>query len=128
MKYYQHKLTQEVIGVIDNLMDLIDESTNVKSITYVIIPDKVLGNGILCHCMSYNTIRVAYNRISKTKALEICQDFGQWRHVDDAYNKSVSYFWHLYLQKLLPMRKKPFGTAYTEFGEKRIESLYNTTQ
>jgi hypothetical protein len=121
MIYYKHKLTGEVIGSLNNLRDLVIGTgvTSFNTITDVIMPNRVLGNGIICHCMTHVHIRDNYNRISRAKALEICPDFGQWRHIDDQHNYSVTYLGHRYLQDLEPMRKKPFGTPFTEYGKKR---------
>lgn len=121
MIYYKHNITGEVIASLNNLRDLVTGNgiTQFNTITDVIIPDRVAGNGIICHCMTHTHIRDNYKRISKAKAFEICPDFGQWRHVDDQHNFSVTYLAHRYLDELKPMRKKPFGTPFTEYGKKR---------
>lgn len=119
MKYYQHNQTGEVIASLENIRQIMDGGNTFKVVTDVIMPETVIGNGVICHCMSYVYIRDNYKRISKAKALEICPDFGQWRHVDDEHNMSVTYLGSIYLNQLKPMRKKPFGTPFTEYGKKR---------
>ncbi len=119
MIYYKHNITGEVIASLNNIREIIDGGNTFKVITDVIMPQRAIGNGVICHCMSYVYIRANYKRISKAKAFEICPDFGQWRHVDDQYNMSVTYLGYRYLDELKPMRKKPFGTPFTEYGKKR---------
>lgn len=119
MIYYKHNTTGEVIASLENIREVIDGGNTFKVITDVIMPQRAIGNGVICHCMSYVYIRANYKRISKAKALEICPDFGQWRHVDDEHNRSVTWLGELYLNELKPMRKKPFGTPYTDYGKKR---------
>ena len=116
MIYYQHKITGEVIASLNNLRDLITGSNfhDCDVITDVIIPDKVLGQGIICHCMTYPHIRENYKRVSKVKALEICPDFGQWRHVHDKLNHTVRYWGYRHLEELMPVRKKPFGISFNK--------------
>lgn len=126
MIYYKHNQTGDVIGSLNNLRDLVTGNSTFVTITDVIFPNSVLGSGIICHCMTHTYIRDNYKRISRKMALELCPDFGQWRHVDDQYNMSVTYLGDIYLDQLKPMRKAPFGTAFTEYGKKRIEE-YQTT-
>lgn len=123
MIYYQHKKTGQIIGSLNNFRDLINADGSISSITDVIIPDKWIGNGIICHCMTYSYIRDNYKRISKKLAYELFPDFGQWRHIDDDVNFSVTYFGFRYLFELKPMRVNGFGTAFTEKGKSKREQL-----
>lgn len=108
--YYKHKVTGELILSLNNLRDLIDgNGKRCGCITDVIIPNYKLGNGIISTVMDYRTIRNNYQRINKKHALTIYPDFGQWRHINDTENDSVTIYGKHYLNELIPMRKNGFG-------------------
>ena len=73
MKYYQNKTTGEIIGV-ENLRELIDFPTEMSinlgfkgysrnSIVDVIMPNKILGNGIVSFTMSCSFLITYYGLV-----------------------------------------------------------------
>jgi hypothetical protein len=131
MKYYTHKTTGELMASIENLRDLIIDGETKQCITDVIFPYRWLGNGIISHCMSYVEIHNNYKQISKKKAIEICSDFGQYRHVDDDLNRSVTWLAKLHNRELEPIRKFGFGTPFTDkakVNRKEFDKQFNSEQ
>ena len=125
MKYYQHKQTGELLGSLHNLRNLIINGKEMP-VTEVVRPNHLLGCGIISELMEYVEIYKNYKRISKKKALQICPDFGQMRHVDEVENYSIHRVASDIIE-LLPIRTFGRGIAFTKEGKKR-KSIYHTIQ
>jgi hypothetical protein len=100
MKYYIHKETNEPMGLIDSTMiDLVGDKVNSqyptqseerKTIYLVVFPNRQLGNGIVCHSITYSTLK-CFKRINQKAFKELCPDFGQYRHKNDM-GRNISKF------------------------------------
>ena len=99
MKYYQNKTTGEIIGV-ENLRELLSFPTEQsislgfkgysrQSIVDVIMPNKILGQGIDTFSMSCTFLKENYKRISKKIALAKYPDFHQYRFEDLQFEKKI---------------------------------------
>lgn len=110
MYYYKHKQTGNIIGSLNNIRDLVDcDGNRIGCITDVVIPNKIVGNGVICHIMSYGELRKGYKKTNKKEALSMYPDFGQYRHRGDTKNFSVTYLGERYLDELKPIRKSDYG-------------------
>ena len=110
MLYYEHKRTEDVICSLNNQRDLINgKGEQQTTITDVIIPNYKLGTGVISTVMDYETLKNNYRRINKRQAYSKYPDFGQWRHVNDKNNASVSNYGFYYLNLLLGKREKGFN-------------------
>lgn len=67
-----------------------------------------MGSGVISTVIDYNTLKRNYKRINKSVAISKFPDFGQWRHVNDKNNMSVSNYGFYYLNLLLAKREKGF--------------------
>ena len=133
MRYYQHKQTGELLGSLHNLREYVQEGGNfdpspkrTQVLTEVIRPNKLLGSGVIIELMNYPDINKHYKRISKKKALQICPDFGQMRHVDSLDNYSINRLASDFVE-LSPIRTFGCGIAFTKEGKYR-KSIYQTIQ
>lgn len=92
MKYYQNKITGEIIGI-ENMREVIshptEQSIKCGRTTYsyevvydMICPNKILGNGIVSHCITWSYLNTNYKRIRREIALEKHLNFKQYRHSD----------------------------------------------
>jgi len=92
MKFYQNKTTGEIIGV-ENMRTLLLEPTkqsielgykgySYKVVYDAILPNKILGNGIVSYCISHSFLTKNYKRIKKEIALEKYPNFKQYRYAD----------------------------------------------
>lgn len=92
MKFYQNKITQEIIGV-ENMRELILHPTETsikagfKGYSYQVIydmicPNKILGNGIVTFCITNSYLKENYKRIKREIAITKYPDFKQYRHSD----------------------------------------------
>lgn len=92
MKYYQNKVTEEIIGV-ENMRQLIthptpkSEELGYRGYSYKVIydmvhPNRILGNGIDTYCITHSYLKENYKRISKKIAIAKYPQFKQYRHVD----------------------------------------------
>ena len=115
MKYYQHKITGELMASVDELLDYVS-GDNVDGypnqierkggcLTRVVFPNKWMGDGVLFHVMHYTDIK-KFKRIRKELFFELCPDFGQLRHWGDETIEREKF------RKLfdeIPKRKLTFG-------------------
>ena len=115
MRYYKHKQTGKIIGVLGSLIDLVDSNGNIEMITQVVFPEKQLGNGILFHTMKFSDISNNFKRTNKKEAFEMYPDFGQFRHKDTVYNRDIKVLAKSYLSELEPLREKGFGISFKDF-------------
>ena len=92
MKYYQNKTTGEIIGV-ENLRELLTFPTEQsiqlgfkgysrQSIVDVIMPNKLLGNGVKTYNMPFTFLKANYKRINKKIALAKYPNFHQYDYED----------------------------------------------
>jgi len=105
MKFYIHRKTGTPLAELDGLMAYVDgENEDHKGcIRRVVIPSKVVGNGVSYHVMHCSDISTFYKRISREKFFNIVgDDFGQLRHFQD---KTIEYN---YLKDVVK-RKEHFG-------------------
>ena len=106
MKYYKNDNTGELMASLDELLDLQDPNKpgHIKSMTRVIFPNRKIGNGIQYHILSHSNISYNFKRIARPKFMELCPDFGQFRHHnDDSCNR-----YNLEVNK----RKETFGLVF----------------
>lgn len=93
MRYYENKKTGEIMASYHNLRDVILPTDNnhiklgwvdykIMVVTDVILPNKILGNGIITYCMPYTFIRDNYKRIKKAKAFERYPNLHQYTYQD----------------------------------------------
>lgn len=131
MKYYKHKQTGKIIGVLGSLIDLVDGDGNISVITQIILPEKQLGNGILYHSMKFSDISKNYKRTNKKEAFEMYPDFGQLRHKETVYNRDIKVLAKYYLGELQPLREKGFGYSFNKEDERikpHREDLFKTVE
>lgn len=92
MKFYQNKVSKEIIGV-ENMRQLIthptkqSEDLGYKGYSYKVIydmicPNYILGSGITTYCITHSYLRENYKRIRREIALEKYPEFKQYRHKD----------------------------------------------
>lgn len=92
MKFYQNKVTNEIIGIF-NMRELITHPTEQSiSLGYdgysynviydAILPNKILGNGITSYCITHSFLTKNYKRVNKTIAYSKYPTFKQYRHSD----------------------------------------------
>jgi hypothetical protein len=113
MNYYKHKTTGDIIGITGSWRDLVDANgTILFVITEAIFPNVMVGNGIICHMISFADLGKNYKRTSRKEALEKYPDFGQYRHLTTIYNVDVRERAVNYLSELFPLRKKGGGVTW----------------
>lgn len=113
MYYYQHKETGNIIGSLNNWRDFVDGNGKMIGVlTDVILPNVILGQGIISHLMDYRELKRCYKRVSRDKAFEMYPDFGQYRHRDDTINQTIHTTAQWYLDELKPIRKSNFGIKF----------------
>jgi hypothetical protein len=100
MKYYQNKITKEIIGT-TNMRTVIKEPTEqsikmgITGYSYEVVydmitPNKILGNGIVSYCITWKYLNKNYKRIKREIALEKHPDFRQYRHADMVIEAEVN--------------------------------------
>ena len=133
---YYPELYNKILSCVNDdafkgISDFIIDGENKQCITDVIFPYRWLGNGIISHCMRYVEINKNYKRITKKKAMELCPDFGQYRHIDDDLNQSITWLASVHNEELKPLRAYGFGTPFTEKANdtrKEFNKRFNTEQ
>lgn len=123
MRYYQHKTTGELLGSLHNLREHIQDGKRMAPLTEIVRPNKHLGTGIISELMTFIEINRDYKRISKKKALHICPDFGQMRHVDTEKNFSIFRMVDD-ITELLPIRGTGRGIAFTAKGKAKLNKYF----
>lgn len=92
MKYYQNKITGEIIGI-ENMREVIKHPTEksialgFKDYSYEVVydmicPNNILGEGIVSYCITWSYLNTNYKRIRREIALEKHPNFKQYRHKD----------------------------------------------
>ena len=103
MKFYQNKITKQIIGI-KNMRELLTHPTDMsiklgfKDYSYKVIydaiyPNKLLGNGIVSFAIEHTFLTKNYKRIKKEIALNKYPNFKQYDYEDlvkEAKKKKIS--------------------------------------